>query len=218
MRLVVASGYVEIPGHPRTKAVYDELGAQLMRIQTAPVHVCRTELADCWLTPYVRDRHVKHAVAGNPSKNSMAYHVVQHQKSAWLIEVAAATNADVIVWLDYGVCHQPGVTTDAIEAFLQRAQTHTGSIALPGAWESAERTPFEPNWRFLGSSFVAPRALIERFHAAVQAVTLERLERGLVTWEINDWADVERRGNVPMRWYQANHNRSQFDQFVPESV
>ncbi len=212
---VVVTGFVKIPGHPRTDEEYDRLGARLRELHSAPVRVFRDVLEDCWLHKHVHDRPVDHAVGDNPKKNSLAYHVVQHQKTAWLVS-ALETNpsADVLVWLDYGVFHQPGVTVDVVDAFLRRVRARE-EISIPGCFTPTATSSIDwPDWRFCGSSLVVPRDLVISFHEAVRAVTLERLAKtGRVTWEVNDWAEVERRKMVPIRWYKADHNATQFTNY-----
>lgn len=215
-KVVVVTGHVPIPGHPRSVEEYERLGGELAGLRGAPVRVLRCELSQCWLHEHVRDRAVDHAIDDNPAKNSLAYHVVQHQKTAWLAEAAAAEpDADVFVWIDYGVLHQRGVTLACIEDYVARLRCST-AVVIPGARSPRASDDWKmPDWRFCGSSLVVPRALVVPFHEAVCAVTLERLEEhGCVTWEVNDWAEVERRGAVPMRWYAADHDQTQFTNYV----
>ena len=71
-----------------------------------------------------------------------------------------------------------------------------------------------PDWRFLGSLLVIAREIAGAFHEATRSIALERLARDrFVTWEVNDWAEVERRAVLPIRWYQADHNASQFTSY-----
>jgi hypothetical protein len=213
-KVVVITGYVKIPGHPRGHDEYDRLGARLGELRTAPVRPFRCELKDCWLDEHVRDKHVDHAVADNPKKNTLAYHVVQHQKTAWLLQ-AAETDllADVLVWIDYGIFHQPGVTARVVDDFLLRVRTRP-KFSIPGAWEQSNGSIEWPDWRFCGSSLVVPRDFVRGFHEAVREVTLERLVTAAkVTWEINDWAEVEGHRELPIRWYKADHNQTQFTNY-----
>lgn len=212
-KLVVVTGYVQIPDHPRSSQQYDLLGAQLAQLHAAPIHVFRCELKDCWLDEHVRDRHVEHAIADNPKKNTLAYHIVQHQKTAWLLQALEMDpSVDVLVWIDYGVFSQPGITVPVIDDFLRRVRARP-EFAIPGAWEQSSGSIEWPDWRFCGSSFVVPRNFVRKFHDAVREVTLERLTTGRVTWEVNDWAEVERRKMLPIRWYKADHNQTQFTNY-----
>jgi len=215
--VAVVTGYAQIPDFPRSPEEYECLGLKLSDLRAAPVQVFRSALEDCWLYEHVRDRHVDHAVADNPKKNSLAYHVVQHQKTAWLVS-ALATNplADILVWIDYGIFHVPGVTADVIDDFLRRIVARH-EIAIPGCYASACASIDWPDWRFCGGLFVVPRELVCPFHEAVREVTLERLATtGRVTWEVNDWAEVEHRKLVPIRWYKADHNATLFTNYEAE--
>ncbi len=216
-KLAVVTGYVKIPNHPRSDEEYQRLGAKLLEITAAPVHVLRHGLDRCWLTPPVKDLAVTHATGDNPRKNTLAYHIVQHQKTKWLVDVSEMDHAaDVLVWIDYGVFSQPGITVDVIDAFLLRvAAAEEDKICIPGAWErQAISWPNEPYWRFCGSSMIMPAVDARTFHEAVRSVTLERIAtNNFVTWEINDWAAVERQGTPPIRWYLGDHNESQFTNY-----
>ena len=73
-----------------------------------------------------------HSVADNPKKNSLAYHIVQAQKTEWLVCGAMVDPmADVFFWIDYGIFHVPGVTSHIIREFLKRANNEQ-TIAIPG--------------------------------------------------------------------------------------
>ena len=218
---MVVTGYVEIPNHPRGATTYDQLGQQLGALREAPIRPFRGTIEDCWLHQAARiamaGGSVEHATGDNPVKNTLAYHSVQHQKTAWLQEaVRTDRRADVVVWLDYGILHQPGVTIEIIDAFLRRVREKEflEEVAIPGAWARSSRAIDQPDWRFCGSATIVPRYLVRSFHQAVLDVTLERLAKtGRVTWEINDWAVVESLGLLPIRWYAANHDQTQFTNY-----
>lgn len=215
-RLVVVTGYVQLPDHPRKHEEYESLGARLNTLR-APVLPFRCSLRDCWLDEHTRDKDVQHATADNPSKNTRAYHVVQHQKTAWLLQARKIEpNADVLIWLDYGIFHQPGITAQIIDNFLSTVRSHP-RFAIPGAWEQSSRAVDWPDWRFCGSTIVVPSRNAGDFHEAVHAMTLDRLTRdNYLTWEVNDWAAVEDQGNLPICWYKANHDQSQFTNYPVE--
>lgn len=219
MRPIVVTGYVEIPGHPRGHEEYDRLGARLRNLRAAPLRVFRSELEDCWLHQHVRDASVEHAVADNPKKNTLAYHVVQHQKTAWLLQALKADPwAEVLVWIDYGIFHQPGITADAIDAFLSRAREET-AIAIPGCWEKARAVDAidltTPCWRFCGSTMICHRQHLAALDAAIREDVTTRLHAtNHVSWEVNAWARVELGGTLPIRWYRGDHNQTQFTEYT----
>jgi hypothetical protein len=223
MKPIVVTGYVKIPGHPRSRDEYERLGTELQKITAAPILATRGELdlASCWLTSLIRlsdFSDVTHSAGDNPGKNTLSYHVVQHQKTAWLWEAAslAESKIDVLVWVDYGIFSQPGITVDVIDAFLRRiiAIDKLNEIFIPGAWERSNDRSDTPDWHFCGSLLIMPRAHAYAFHKAVHNVTLARLVATRhVTWEINDWAAVERQEVLPIRWYKGDHNETQFANF-----
>jgi len=213
MKSTIVTGYVRIPDHPRSADEYHRLAANLRRVG-APTRTFMSEVGRCWLSTFVRDKTITHAVDDNPRKNTLDYHIVQHQKTAWLATAAEfGPAADVLVWMDYGIFHQPGITVDVIDEFLRRieAADKIDEICIPGAWERSSGYADSPDWRFCGSSMIMPRAHARTFHEAVKDVTLSRLAAtNHVTWEVNDWAVVESLKVLPIRWYKADHNQTQF--------
>ena len=220
MTIRVVTGYVPIPGHPRTVAEYGALGEPLGLLpflKKAFYH----RLPACWLfkETILSKKKLTHSVSDNPKKNSMAYHIVQHQKFEWLAAAALLdTNADTFVWLDYGILSVPGVTVAVIEKFLWRvvADPLNDAVTIPGCWpvNYSFYKDDNPNWRFCGGTLVVPRALVKPLALAMRAATLKGIENtDNVTWEINDLARVERKGKVPIRWYQADHNATMFDNY-----
>jgi hypothetical protein len=227
MKPIIVTGYTAIPGHPRTTDEYERLNDKLRQVTAAPVKVHRTDLTELWMQPFIQVRQemaaagfaprVIHAVGDNPQKNTLAYHMVQHQKTAWLLMASEQDpTATVLVWIDYGIFHQPGITVDVINAFIERlaAIERLDDIWIPGAWDGSSDPLDSPNWHFCGSSLIVPRQHVQLFHDQVKEVTLNRLARGhLVTWEINDWAQVEAQRRAPIRWYRGDHNQTQFTNF-----
>jgi hypothetical protein len=213
--ILAVTGFVPIPGHPRPPEAYHELGNKLRAIKS-PICVAEGELLQhCWLHKWIQtvgDRFT-HSTADNPRKNSMAYHVVQAQKTAWLAEVANADSSpDVLVWIDYGIFHLPGVTVGIIDDFLKRAETER-AIAIPGCWNRNYAYDDKyPCWRFCGGVIIVPRA----FAGVLDVVMKEEYKRHLkatrnLSWEVNALARVEQRyPELPIRHYRADHDASMF--------
>ena len=218
-KLIVVTGLVKIPGHPRGHEEYARLGSRLGELRAAPVIPFRCELKDCWLDGLVRDTGVEHSVADNPNKNTLAYHVVQHQKTAWMRQALEADpEAEVLVWIDYGIFHQPGISVEVIDKFLAQAREET-AIAIPGCWERASSIDAidlaNPCWRFCGSSLICHRRYLEAFDAAIRDDVTARLKStNRVSWEVNAWARVEMGNTLPIRWYRGDHNQTQFTGYV----
>jgi hypothetical protein len=157
--------------------------------------------------------------------------IIQQQKLEWMAQAAREdTEADIFVWIDYGIMHCPRVTEECISAMLHRVE-QSGSmdeIVIPGCWEKGVRsTAFmdnnsSPCWRFCGGVVVCPRPFVELFAAAAKADSSQSIiDTNNVGWEVNTWARVERKNILPIKWYYADHDNGMFDYYkgnVPKKV
>lgn len=218
-KVKVVTGYVPIPTSPRTAKEYGELGEKLRELKT-PIHPFYNTLAECWLQRYIdRNRLTPGwAVADNSKKNSLAYHIVNHQKFEWLVHAAAQDNRpDTFVWIDYGIHHVPEVNTEVIECFLGGIKKD--DLAIPGCWSATnawcQNVGDEyPNWRFCGGVMVVPRAMVFPLFVGVRKQVKVHLDlTNRVTFEVNTLASVERGTQLPIRWYQADHNETLFTNY-----
>lgn len=214
--ILAVTGFTPIPDHPRSVNEYAELGYRL--IDTGiPLVIAMGDLELCWLYKYLHERGetFTHSVADNPRKNSIAYHIVQAQKFEWLVEAAehccSVHKPDVLVWIDLGIFHLPGVTSDIIRDFLQRAASEQ-TIAIPGCWDrDYEYSDERPCWRFCGGLMVVPFRFVDRFYAIVQQEYKRWLEQtGNLSWEVNTLARVEQQHPNLIWHYKADHNASMF--------
>lgn len=210
-RLVTA--YVPIPGYPcRTAAEYGELGERLSGVPVRKAAFYSLP-ADLWLTKYVAKLPFKPAVSRGdyPEKNTLLYHAVNHQKSTWLVEAANKyPDADVLVWVDYGIFHQPGVTSQAITEFMEKVDDR--AIYAPGCWDKPLVVEASyPCWRFAGSVIAVPRKLVDSFDFGCRVAARKHISSTKnVEWEVNTWARVEAQGKLPFHVYKADHNGTLF--------
>jgi len=212
MRTKIVTGYVPIPNHPRTAKEYGELGEKL---SGAPVRkkAFYGRVEDTWMHKYVQKLPFTPRVSqhDNPEKNSLAYHCVQHMKSSWLVQAADEDpEADVLVWVDYGIFRLPGVTNQAIYEFMEKVDDR--AIYAPGCWEQG--TAIEaayPCWRFCGSMIAVPKKLVDQFDYACRVAARQHISSTKnVEWEVNTWARVEAKHKLPIHWYKADHDVSMF--------
>lgn len=220
-KIKVVTGYVPIAGHPRSATEYGELGDKLRGLK-APVQPFYEVVTSCWLYSLIEALPFAPvwAVGDNPQKNTLPYHIVQHQKFEWLYQAAQRDkDSDVFVWVDYGICHVPGVTPEVINTFLERlAKTkkreHRSYASIPGCWPIGQIDDSKPCWRFCGGLMVVPREYVQDLKNLVKAVTMLHVNvTKQVTWEVNTLARCEQTGKVPIRWYQADHNERMFTGF-----
>lgn len=218
----VVTGYVRLESHPRPPAEYERLGQLLSHaLGDAPLAVYYEHVRDLWLTQFLEklppmEPPLSWAKADNPAKNSLEWHCVQYQKFAWLARAATEDQeSDTFIWLDYGVCSQPGVNAENIRSFIRKVKKN--DFAMPGCWVSPVPDPMYeyPCWRFCGSLMVVPRADTHRMLSLVQAY-VRTYVRAMhkVTFEINTLAAIEPMlKKVGLRWYEADHNATQFTHY-----
>lgn len=215
MKVRLVTGYVPIPDHPRTAAEYGELGERLSGV---PVYkkAFYMKVEDTWLWKHVHSLDYIPSVSehDNAAKNTLAYHCVNHQKSSWLVQASDEDpEADVLLWVDYGIFRLPGVNNQSIYEFIQKLDDKKiyapGCQGEPIAVESAY-----PCWRFCGSMIAVPKKLVDQFDYAVRVAARQHISKTLnVEWEVNTWARVEKRHKLPFDVYMADHNVSMFDNF-----
>lgn len=211
MKARLVTAYVPIAGHPRSAQVYGELGEKLGGVPVRKKAFYQ-EVGSTWLAEYLKllPERPSWSTGDNPEKNSLAYHCVQHEKIAWLKQAAAEYDDDVFVWVDYGIFHQPGVCNEAIVRFMDSLDADT--IYAPGCWSAPVHVDSNaPCWRFCGSVLAVPRRYVERLDQEIgdQARATVAITRN-VEWEVNTWARAEAKSTLPWRWYQADHDASQF--------
>lgn len=219
-RVAVVTGYAPIPNHPRRETIYHQLASNLNGVHTALHRMyCRVEETWLWQVVAGLKEPVRHAEGDNPAKNTLAYNCVQHQKTQWMLEAMEKDKqTDIFVWIDYGIFHQPGISLPVIEDFLRKVRGET-EIAIPGAWErDAIVHPVvdeQPCWRFCGSTLICHRRYLSSLHDAIRNEARSAVERGMISWEVNTWAKVERSTCLPIRWYKGDHNATQFTGYTP---
>jgi len=214
----VVTGFVPIPNHPRPEAEYRQLGDRLLGAQVpqtdAVLMALRMDLKDCWLYQYLnwRGTEFTHSVSDNPRKNTPAYHIVQAQKSEFLLEAARSyrPDIDVYVWIDFGIYHLTGMNDQVLIDFLRQAKDEQ-SITIPGCWDrNYQYNDAHPMWRFCGGCMIVPRKDIIPFDTMWKAEYLGWLNKtNNLSWEVNTLARMELHG-FPIWHYKADHDHTIF--------
>lgn len=212
MRTKLVTAYVPIPNHPRTAEEYGALGEQLGGVPVRKKCFYNT-LSELWLQKYINKlpftpRASEH---DNPLKNTLAYHCVQHQKTTWLVQAANEDpDADVLVWVDYGIFRLPGVNNQAVYEFMEKLDDK--AIYAPGCWQSPDAVEASfPCWRFCGSVIAVPRKFVDPLDFACRVAARQHISATKnVEWEVNTWARVEKKARLPFHWYKADHDVSMF--------
>jgi hypothetical protein len=206
MSTVVVTGYIPLISHYRPQSVFEELGQRLLNLPLTIHAQLGQTLEDCWLWPVLQDIPST-AACCNPNKDTLEYHVVQHQKVAWLCQVADKYEfADTFVWMDYGILHIPGITEQGIIDFVNKVDVaKTSTIDIPGCWRRSDYISMNtPCWRFCGTVLVCPKKQLTAFDSAIKKEAVSYInETRKVSWEVNTWAMVENKYGLPIRQYHA---------------
>lgn len=201
------TGYVRLDLPKRSHAEYVRLGGELLAAATGhEVQSFAGTVPACWHWAVSEDAILP---AGNPEKDTRAYHAVQHEKTAWLATAADRTDADVLVWLDYGLLHNPAIRPEMVAPFLARAaRVPLDRVTVASIWGPPDDLPPPSRvaWHCAGGVLVVPRALASEWHAAVVEAATKLRRRGWVTWEVNDWAAAWLARPDLVRAYPCDHD------------
>lgn len=228
MSATIVTGYVRLDSPWRSHESYVELGRRLLGLglptvafyDGAPsdlradpdVHVLPASLPACWF--YEASRGAT-SPAANPEKDTTDYHVVQHQKTGWLAEVAAWPGADLLVWIDWGILHIEAIRERHIVEFMERVESAPRDrVTLPSIWCLWPRSVINwhrPCWFLAGGVAVVPARLARWWHdRCVEQATAHVRSTGETTWEVNTWAAVARCHMDRFNLYQADHDETLF--------
>lgn len=235
MRLVVVTGYLPLNVRHRSQQEYTQLGAQLfaaglptvafldpaVELQT-PANVQRVAatLDSCWyrelLSPDVRN-----PVGDNDKKDIFDYYTVEHQKVTWVRDALAQTDADVALWVDFGLFHL-GDFSGELRSMAERIQNAKPDQIVMPTIRPLPDGPFDysvPQWFCAGGVFAAPKNLAawfdEQTRAAARAIVDETR---MATWEVNTWARVMQTHPEKFQTYTANHDVTMFTGYQPAPV
>lgn len=247
MKTIIVTAYVPLSVRHRSVERYKELGAKLLNLGLPTVAFIDpaagvqipgnviwqpASLNDCWykklLTPNVANPY-----GNDAKKDTLDYHSVQHEKTAWVARALQLTGADRAIWIDFGIFHMvqdgsnlqklpPHTDDDFGRAILEcvdrleRANDHKITMACIWPLSDAPINCQEPQWYCAGSVFVVPRALGDVFDADVRHAAQQHIaETNSATWEVNTWAQVMQKHSDKFNAYYCDHNITLFTKLQP---
>lgn len=180
---------------------------------------------DCWAADLVDEIPKLMPSCAHPPADRFAVpqdmtrsNVVLLQRYEWM-QMAAVMHPDVDVfaWVEWTCLKQHGVTEDVLRRFVELLNAGPcREVTLPGCWDKGLIDDSEAHWRFVGSCWVCPRELTTPVAEAVKTVASLRARlTGKLSWDMNTMAYVELLDVLPIRWYRANHDASQFLEYRP---
>ena len=211
-RACLVTGYIRLDLPNRQHAEYERLGSQLVAAARKGGHQVMLgggAVEDCWHWSLSEGAELP---IGNPGKDTRAFHAVQHQKTSWVVDAAEQTDADILVWMDSGLLHVPGITADMVPRFLERAARDAprDRVGMASIWGAPSRLPDwqTPEWWCAGGVFTVPRSFAFAWHDAVVDQAIALRAAGAVTWEVNTWASAWARWNNVVQPWLCDHNET----------
>ena len=222
-RVRLVTGYVRLDAY-RSHERYVELGNRLLSLPLpitlfadspdfSPGPTVEVRPAgELWLHRMVGDATPILPQTDRPEKDTLAYHAVQHQKTAWLEAAGRDHPADLLLWVDLGLLHVRGVTLPGIARMAGLAE-HLPSdvVTLASIWGPPvdEVDPGRIAWWCAGGVAACGARAAWWWNVACHgaASTLMRMSNR-VTFEVNTWAAVWRANPEWFRCYPADHDAS----------
>jgi hypothetical protein len=228
----VVTGFIDIGSQVRSTAEYMALGERLLQLGLPTVlyldesltvdappqtTVIPTRFADCWLAGRV-PKDIRLPAGVNAAKDTLDYLITIHQKSRWIADAFAHTDADLVVWIDFGCMHVPCVGPQEVAAFYARLPCARRDVITVASMWGPPIMPVNldsPAWHAVGGVFIVPRQLADRFASLVEQAAARLIESGRLAWEINTWAIVWRDHPELFVGYPCDFNASLFEGFQP---
>jgi hypothetical protein len=227
MKVGVVTGFIPLPVKHVSEDQYRTLGRRLCNAcrDAAVIVVSDGKLEDCWAydlctglppaNPVPADRY-------DSSELNVKSHIIQHNRTEWALDAADEyPDVDVWVWFDYGLLKQGfwknnPVTEDKVKSFLKRvaATEKFDTIPFPGISDKGPVYPTGNNWRFCGSTHIWPVNFLPAINLVYKTTLKEWVFRHkTVPLDLPIWALVEQTSKLPFKFYQAEYDATQLDNF-----
>jgi hypothetical protein len=229
MKVRIVTGYHRLDAH-RSHAEYARLGHKLLSLPVPITFFCDRPdgfltgptvdvmpAGQYWLSEMISSRpsgiEPRLPRSDNPEKDTLAFHVIQHQKTKWLAQAAVEHPFDMLVWVDLGIFHVPGVTAEGVLSLVERAlRLPTNQVTLASIWGPPTRTHCQASpvaWYCAGGVAITCGLWAAAWHGMVMAEA-EELYRtcGALTYEVNTWASAWARNPQFFRHYLCDHNQT----------
>lgn len=178
------------------------------------VRVIPTTLEQLWTFRWAESRELELPRHRTVEKDTRDFLLLQNAKLDMLALAQELDDKSThFAWIDFGVmkiAREPW-------RFLQKLQAlkpPTKCVLAPGCWSAADARDAlvrgfghnGVNWRFCGGFLLLDRwsilDLVDSYRELVEG-------RSYVTWEVNNWAELELNGRgKPFDWYKADHDDS----------
>jgi hypothetical protein len=227
MNVMAVTGFVDnaFPAKHLANEQCRALGDRLKACIPGNIHAFdqNWKLQSCWAHSLMLEHSELQPSCANPPadrflcpQDMVKSNIVLLQRYEWMqIAMEIYPQVDIFAWIEYTVLKQKGVTEKVIQDFIGGLKaSRYDAISLPGCWHRSAINDSEAHWRFCGSCWVCPRKYVDKVFTAVNIVaSLRTRMTGKLSWDMNTMAYVELLDILPIRWYPANHDQTQFTNY-----
>jgi hypothetical protein len=221
----VVTAFVPLGVKHMTADAYHELGQRMLGATGGRYRFFDNfQIEDCWsysecvgkppATATPADRYAS-------PDDHVRSHIVQHTRTQWaLAALEEDPSIQTIIWLDLGILKQGAwlnnqITPAHVAAFVDKvAARRLDDIPFPGIAGPGPINPHGDNWRFCGSTHIWPAQYLRDIHRAYKVSVINFLNSyKSVPLDLAIWPTVERTSGLPFRWYKAEYDASQLENF-----
>lgn len=227
MKAMAVTGYVAnaFPAKHLSTGQFRAFGERLKKAIPGKIHAFDENwtIKDCWAWPLMEQNPNLMPSDVNPPadrflepQHAALSNIVLLQRYDWMRRAGELhPDVDVFAWIEYSVLKQCNVTEKVIQNFMRVLEEKAfDAVSLPGCWPKGLIDDSRAHWRFAGSCWVCPRKYLNPVFKAVQTVATLRTEMtGKISWDMNTMAYVELLDVLPVRWYAAGHDETQFSNY-----
>ena len=226
MKVKAVTAYVDLGLEKRPSVEFHMLGNRLIRACDGRIHVFNAfPFERCWAA-----REFGGLPAANPRATDrfvtdvehVRSNLLQHSPVQWVALASAQDldDTDVYVWMGYSILKQGDftgkrITEEHVAQFLDKVERYDFTdIPFPGITPPAPVNPHGDNWRFCGSTIIMPR----KFLVPIVKTYFAKARQFINTFQsipldLAIWPEVEREGNLPWKFYQAEYDHTQLTNF-----
>ena len=158
----------------------------------------------------------------NSNKDTYKYMILINSKVEYLHRAIMHNpfNTSHFAWIDFGIFHIIKGNIETVQQRLYQIATTSykiGSLIIPGCWQRKDMISKKDfidniNWRFCGGFLLGCTEEITRFYNSYLTQLKIFLDTfGVLVWEVNFWAWLEREAKITVDWYLADHNDYMFN-------
>jgi hypothetical protein len=139
------------------------------------------------------------------TKDTMSYFALMNSKLDFIKIAKTWYPSDRYTWIDASIFKLFKNKDNARTMINYQSLSETSNlITSPSGSDKIQELVIDrPNWRFLGSIITIPDDKFDMFYDKSHGILVDEIAQGRIMWEVNIWAEVERR-YPELFWIYAN--------------